>query len=33
MNVNLNESGDGTGLGVVGGRRAGWGAERRRSFE
>jgi hypothetical protein len=31
MNVNLNESGDGTGLGV-GGRQAGWGAERR-SFE
>ena len=32
MNVNLNESGDGTGL-VVGGRGAGRGAERsRRSF-
>jgi hypothetical protein len=29
MNINLNESGDGTGLGVAGGRWAGWGAERR----
>ena len=31
-NVNLNESGDGNRLGVVGGRWAGWGAERKRPF-
>ena len=29
-NVNLNESGEGNRLGVVGGRWAGWGAERNR---
>ena len=32
MNVNLNNAGDGTGLGVGGGQWACWGTERRRPF-